>query len=63
MGFGLAADVLLLHLAGVLPTATALYERARDGLMDTPSFHRSLDDPVLIVPLRNAARTLGYGLT
>ena len=28
----------------------------------TATFHRALDDPLLIEPLRNACRTLGYDL-
>ena len=42
----------------------ALYERALDAgvFPATPSVHRSLDDPLLIEPLRNACRTIGYGL-
>ena len=40
----------------------ALYERALDAgvFPPTPSVHRSLDDPLLIEPLRNACRTIGY---
>lgn len=106
VGFGLAAEVVLLDLTGAWPTAAgvsmainsgprprarrwsraiyaaypevgglwyassmhanrpavALYERSIDGLQDRPFFHRSLDDPMMIVPLRNAVRELGYGL-
>ena len=40
----------------------ALYERALDAgvFPTTTSAHRSLDDPLLIEPLRNACRTIGY---
>lgn len=42
----------------------ALYERALhlDPFPATPAVHRALDDPLLIEPLRNACRTLGYDL-
>lgn len=42
----------------------ALYERALrpSPLPMTATVHRALDDPLLIEPLRNACRTLGYGL-
>ncbi len=42
----------------------ALYERALDAgvFPATPSVHRSLHDPLLIEPLRNACRTIGYDL-
>lgn len=42
----------------------ALYERALDlgPFPATPTVHRALDDPLLIEPLRNACRTLGYDL-
>ena len=41
----------------------ALYERAlHDPFPTTPVVHRALDDPLLIEPLRNACRTLGYDL-
>ena len=41
-----------------------LYERALDAgvFPPTPCVHRSLDDPLLIEPLRNACRTIGYEL-
>ena len=40
-----------------------LNERARGHVFPpTPSFHRSLSDPVMLTPLRNAARELSYGL-
>lgn len=40
-----------------------LNERAQDEVFPpTPSFHRALSDPVMLTPLRNAARELGYGL-
>ena len=40
----------------------ALYERALEAgvFPATPSVHRSLHDPLLIEPLRNACRTIGY---
>lgn len=42
----------------------ALYERALrlKPFPATPVVHRALDDPLLIEPLRNACRTLGYDL-
>ncbi len=40
----------------------ALWERARAALPEAPTFHRPLDDPALLIPLRNAAADLGYGL-
>ena len=42
----------------------ALYERALrpTPFPTSPSVHRALDDPLLIEPLRNACRTLGYDL-
>ena len=42
--------------------AVALYERALDTgpFPDTPRFHRQLSDPLLIEPLRNACRQIGY---
>jgi len=44
--------------------AIALNERTRNAKVypATPSFHRALSDPVLLTPLRNAARDLSYGL-
>lgn len=44
--------------------AVALNERASHNkvIPSTPSFHRALSDPVLLTPLRNAARELGYDL-
>lgn len=40
-----------------------LNERARHRTFpSTPSFHRALRDPVMLTPLRNVARELGYGL-
>lgn len=44
--------------------AVVLNERV-DPLLafpSTPTFHRALSDPLLLTPLRNAARELGYGL-
>ena len=40
----------------------ALYERTRKtgALPAAPSVHRALADPVLLEPLRNACRTIGY---
>ena len=42
----------------------ALYERALDPspFPMAPLVHRALDDPLLIEPLRNACRTIGYDL-
>lgn len=42
--------------------AVALYERALDAepFPDTPRFHRELNSPLLIEPLRNACREMGY---
>lgn len=42
--------------------AVALYERALDAdpFPDTPRFHRELSNPLLIEPLRNACREIGY---
>ena len=42
----------------------ALYERALrlDPFPATPEIHRALDDPLLLEPIRNACRTLGYDL-
>jgi hypothetical protein len=42
--------------------AVLLYERARDALSASPFFHRALADPLLFVPLKNAAAGLGYDL-
>lgn len=44
--------------------AIVLNERAdREGMLpSTPLFHRALHDPVLLTPLRNAARELNYDL-
>lgn len=44
--------------------AVALNERAHHNraIPSTPSFHRALSDPLLLTPLRNAARDLGYDL-
>lgn len=42
--------------------AVAFYERALGALPAQPSFHRSLADPALLVPLKRAAQELGYGL-
>lgn len=44
--------------------AIALNERANQNrvIPSTPSFHRALIDPVLLTPLRNVARDLGYDL-
>jgi hypothetical protein len=36
------------------------WERAKDALPKGPAFHRSLADPGLLEPIRNAARDLGY---
>lgn len=45
-----------------LPTVM-LNERARpDMFPPSPVFHRALNDPVMLTPLRNAARELNYGL-
>ena len=38
----------------------ALYERAEQILAPVPIFHRSLADPTLFVPVRNAAMALNY---
>src|SRR5262249_53357985 len=43
--------------------AVAFFERAEDALPDHPFFHRALADPLLLIPLRNAAFALGYALT
>jgi hypothetical protein len=42
--------------------AIALFERARSvqPFPDTPRFHRALSDALLIEPLRNACRAIGY---
>ncbi len=42
----------------------ALYERVLrlDPFPTTPVVHRALDDPLLIEPIRNACRTIGYDL-
>lgn len=42
--------------------AIALYERARGAnpFPDTPRFHRALSDALLIEPLRNACKEIGY---
>jgi len=40
----------------------ALWERAGPALPASPTFHRALIDPALLVPLRNAASDLGFGL-
>ncbi|HEX7165527.1 MAG TPA: RES family NAD+ phosphorylase [Acidimicrobiales bacterium] len=39
-------------------TCVALWERAEDAFPATPAAHRTLDDPVLAVPIANAARSL-----
>jgi hypothetical protein len=48
-------------MAGNAP-AIALYERAKDALPSQPRFHRPLDDPALLTPLRRVARRLHYAL-
>jgi hypothetical protein len=40
--------------------AILLYERAHDALPAEPFFHRALADPLLFIPLKNAAAGLGY---
>jgi hypothetical protein len=42
--------------------SVALYERAEHAVRPPPTFHRPLADPALRTALKNAARTLGYGL-
>ena len=42
--------------------AAALYERTKDAFPSTPLFNRGIGDPVLDIPLRNAAFSLSYGL-
>jgi hypothetical protein len=42
--------------------AMAIWERAVNAVPAVPRLHRALADPVLWVPLDNAARLLGYGL-
>ena len=43
----------------------ALFERAlaKSPLPDTPLFHRSLDSPLLLVPIQEACKDMGYRLT
>lgn len=40
----------------------AVWERGIASLPSAPVFHRSLLDPALLTPLRNAAADLGYGI-
>ncbi len=40
----------------------AVWERGMGAMPANPVFHRSLLDPALLTPLRNAAADLGYGL-
>lgn len=40
--------------------AFALYERASSAIPTTPRFHRALADPALLMPLQDAAKTIGY---
>jgi HEAT repeat protein len=42
--------------------AVTLYERSANALPASPSFHRALADPSLLVRLNAAATALGYGL-
>ena len=42
--------------------AVVLYERAVTAMPVVPFFHRTLADPLLLLPLKQAAAELGYGL-
>jgi hypothetical protein len=42
--------------------AIVLYERAVTALPGLPFLHRALADPLLLLPLKQAAAELGYGL-
>lgn len=59
-------DIHGLYYPGSLTNrpVVALYERALrlDRFPATPAVHRALDDPLLIEPIRNACRTIGYDL-